>query len=103
MATFVALIHDTCMSTRTIRETVNHLTAFEYLAKRMQITLKEIYWTYGQYDGIVILEAPDYEKVSALMTLLSSTNSVQTEVLRAYSRNEMNQILTRFERLSSNN
>jgi len=83
------------MSARSIKETVERVSNFEQMAMDLGITVMEIYWTQGQYDGLAILEAPDSDSISALMLMLNSTGNVRTETFRAYSRDDMIKILAK--------
>jgi uncharacterized protein with GYD domain len=55
-----------------------------------EIKLKEIM---GRYDVVVVTEAPDDETISRAMLSLGSVGNVRTETLRAFSAQEMGQLL----------
>jgi len=52
-----------------------------------------MYWTLGRHDIIVICEAPDDESSTALMLSVASRGYVRSETLRAFSFEEMKQVL----------
>ena len=58
--------------------------------------MKEIFWTQGAYDMVVMVEAPDDASVSAVALAIGSAGNVRGRTLRAYSKDEMNAILTKF-------
>ena len=60
----------------------------------------EEYWTMGAYDGVVIIEAPDDETVSAFMLKVGSLGNVRSQTLHAFRRNEMESIRRRLSRAS---
>jgi uncharacterized protein with GYD domain len=66
---------------------------FQTMAKKMQVSIKDIYWTMGHYDVVVIMEAPDDQAISRLMLGLGALGNVKSASLRAYSAQEMNQLL----------
>jgi len=47
----------------------------------------------GHYDVVVIMEAPDDKAISGLMLGLCALGNVKSETLRAFSTQEMTQIL----------
>ena len=55
--------------------------------------MKDIFWTLGPFDGLVVFDAPDEETATALMLHLSSFGNVHTQTARAYEATEMEQIL----------
>ena len=63
------------------------------MAKKSGVTVKDMYWTLGQYDVIAICEAPDDEAATALSLSVCSRGNVRSETLRAFSFDEMKTIL----------
>jgi uncharacterized protein with GYD domain len=59
----------------------------------MNVKVREMYWTLGRYDVVVVAEAPDDETIIRLTLGLGMLGNVTTETLRAFSAQEMNQIL----------
>jgi uncharacterized protein with GYD domain len=55
--------------------------------------MKDIYWTLGTYDGVVIFEAPDEETLAAVGLALGALGNVRTQTARALSLDEMNAVL----------
>jgi uncharacterized protein with GYD domain len=49
----------------------------------------------GQYDMVVTLEAPDDAAVSAYALAVGAAGNIRGQTLRAYSRDEMNAILSK--------
>jgi uncharacterized protein with GYD domain len=69
--------------------TTKRAEAFKNLAKQLGCTVKEIYWTQGQYDAVTILEAPD----EAAATALARLGNIRTNTLRAFTATELAPIL----------
>jgi len=95
MATFIALIDYTEQGVRSIQESPQRATVFVEQAKQMGVTVKDLYWTYGGHDGVLILEAPDDHAASALLLELARAGNVRAQTLRAYDRAEMEEVLAR--------
>lgn len=93
MPTYVVLGKYTLQGIRNIKETTERAESFRNLAKRMKVTVKEIYWTMGQYDIVTIIDAPDDATATRLLLAAGSMGNVQTQTLRAYNADEIGKIL----------
>jgi uncharacterized protein with GYD domain len=54
-----------------------------------------VYITLGQYDVVEIFEAPDDETAAEILMHLQRSGAVQTETLRAFTREEAEGIIRR--------
>ncbi len=95
MATYVGLINYTEQGIRNIQDAPSRAQAFIGKAKEAGVTVKQLLWTVGAYDGLVILEAPDDETVSGLFLSLARAGNVRTQTLRAFDAGEMQQVLSK--------
>lgn len=95
MTTFIALITETDQGELNIRDSVTRAAAFHDEASRFGVAVKDIYWTLGQYDGVLIFDAPDDETAAALLHHLSAKGAVRTNAMRAFTAKEMRSILQR--------
>jgi uncharacterized protein with GYD domain len=93
MATFITTIKFTPQGLATIRDTCKRAAAFKEAAKSLGAKVKEIYWTQGAFDGLLIFEAPDDETASALMLHAASQGNVHTHTVRAFTAPEMEKVL----------
>jgi uncharacterized protein with GYD domain len=93
MANFVVLAGFTDQGIRNVKETISRAEAFKQMAKKSGVTVKDMYWTLGQYDVIAICEAADDETASALSLSVGSRGNVRSQTLRAFSFDEMKPIL----------
>ncbi|MGC2409502.1 MAG: GYD domain-containing protein, partial [Methyloceanibacter sp.] len=93
MATFIVLAGFTDQGIRNVKETISRAEAFKEMAKKNGVTIKDMYWTLGQYDVIAICEAPDDEAATALSLSVCSRGNVRSMTLRAFSFDEMKKIL----------
>ncbi|HAH64478.1 MAG TPA: GYD family protein [Rhizobiales bacterium] len=85
--------HDTDQGIRNVKETIGRAEAFKEMAEKSGITVKDLYWTLGQYDVIAVCEGPDDEAATALSLSVSSRGNVRSQTLRAFSFDEMKLIL----------
>ena len=72
MGTYITLIDYTEQGARTIAESPDRADAFIEAARASGVTVKDVYWTFGGHDGVLILEAPDDKSVSTLLLSLDS-------------------------------
>ncbi len=93
MATFVSSIKFTAQGIQNIRDTSKRAAALKAAAKKAGVKIKEIYWTLGPSDGLLVFEAADDETATALMLHLSSQGNVQTQTSRAFTAGEIDKIL----------
>ena len=57
--------------------------------------MKDIFWTQGRYDIVIVVEAPDELSATALNLSLSALGNIRTELLRAFSSAEMMNIVAK--------
>jgi uncharacterized protein with GYD domain len=60
---------------------------------RLGIKIRGWYLTQGRYDIVVLAEAPDAETMLAQAAGVAGTGNMRTETLRAYSLDEVEQVL----------
>jgi uncharacterized protein with GYD domain len=93
MATYVVLVNFTDQGIRNVKDTKKRAEAFREMAKKVGVTVKETYWTLGQYDVVATLEAPDAATVTALNLSVGAMGNVRTQTLPAFSADEIGGIL----------
>jgi len=97
MPSYVCLIQFTDQGIRSIQDTVKRGDAAMAEAQKLGMKIVEEYWTMGAYDGVVIMEAPDDETMSAFILKVGSLGNVKGQTLRAFRRNEMEGILAKIK------
>ena len=93
MATYVMLAHFTERGIMNVKNTAQRAEEFKLMAIRHGAAVRETFWTLGQYDVVVIVQAPDEMTVTALGLSLGTLGFVRTQTLRAFSEAEMQTIL----------
>lgn len=93
MAMFISLVNFTDQGIRNIKDSPKRAKAFEDMAKKFGATVKALYWTQGQYDLVVAVEAPDEAIMSALMLSIGGVGNVRSQTLRAFNAAEMGAII----------
>ena len=95
MATYIVLNTLTDQGIRSIKDTTSRAGAARDLAKKFGVTMKDVYWTLGQYDVVAIFEAADDAAMTAFTLALGSQGNVHTQILRAFDQNEMKGVLAK--------
>jgi uncharacterized protein with GYD domain len=95
MATYVLLLNFTDQGIRNIKDTAKRAEAFKKIADKTGAKVKEVYWTLGQYDGVLIFEAPEEATATALGLSLGTLGNVRTQTLRAFSAEEIGRVLSK--------
>ena len=95
MAAFISLLNFTELGVKNFRSSPDRSEAFKAMAKKMGVTVKDIYWTIGAYDIVLVLDAPDDETVAALIFSLASLGNVKTQTLRAFDSTQLKKIISK--------
>jgi uncharacterized protein with GYD domain len=93
MPTYISLINWTEQGLRAAKDTVDRASAAATAAESMGGKIKDIYWTVGPYDIVVVAEFPDDATGTAFLLALGAQGNVRTTTLRAFDRDEVAEIL----------
>ena len=93
MALFIVLANFTEQGIRNVKDSPKRAEAFRDMAKKCGVTVKDTFWTLGEYDIVAILEAPDDVSITALGLSLGALGNVRTQTLRAFSSADIKSIL----------
>jgi len=93
MPTYVGLVKFTDQGIRNVKETTKRAKSFQEMAEKAKVKVREILWTMGRYDLVLVIDAPNDETLSRLTLGLGMLGNVKTETLKAFSAQEMDQIL----------
>jgi uncharacterized protein with GYD domain len=84
MTTFIALLDYTDQGIRNIKESPQRADQFNKIAERAGARVVAQYWTLGNHDGVLVLEAPSDEIAASILLNLSASGNVRTTTLRAF-------------------
>ena len=93
MATYIILVNYTQQGIQGIKQSPERLDAARNAFKAMGANLDKWYLTLGQYDAVVISEAPDDETAAKLALMVSSLGNVRTQTLRAFTEDEYRKLI----------
>ena len=95
MATFISLVNFTEQGIQNYKVSPERAAKFKSMAQKAGATVKEIYWTIGTCDAVIIMDAADDETMAAIMLGLGSLGNVRTQTLRAFNSSEMEQVISK--------
>jgi uncharacterized protein with GYD domain len=93
MATYVMLIRYTQQGVQNIKDSPSRLDAAKKAFRAMGAELKQWFLAMGQYDAIVVAEAPNDETVAKLALAIGSLGSIRSETLRVFTEDEYRKII----------
>lgn len=95
MHTFIALLNFTDQGIHNLEDSPHRADMFTEVAERAGARVKDVYWTLGNHDGVLIIEAPDDETAAAVLLSLAQAGNVRTKTLRAFDWPEFQAVLDR--------
>jgi uncharacterized protein with GYD domain len=95
MARCVLLLKFTDKGIAAIKDSPARADAFREAVAVAGAKVEAQLWMHGEYDGLVILSAPDEATLSALALQLGSRGFVRTTVCRAFDEAEFKATLTK--------
>jgi len=93
MPTYITLGRWTQQGIERVKESPKRLDGFKQLVKSAGGEVKGFYMVTGQYDIVVISEAPDDEAMAKVALATASKGGVKTETLRAFTEDEYRKIV----------
>ena len=93
MATYILLVRWTQQGIGNIKKSPARLDEAKQAFQAMGAELKEFYLVTGQYDMVVVAEAPDDETIAKLILSVGSRGAVRTETLRAFTEEQYREII----------
>ena len=93
MATFVVLSKLTDEGAKNLRNLPEQVQANLQRGERLGIKIQGWYLTQGEYDIVVIADAPDAETILAQTVAVLGTGNSHTQTLRAFTLDEFRQAL----------
>jgi len=93
MPTYVGLAKFTDQGIRNVKDTTKRAKQTREIAEKVGGEVREVLWTMGRYDVVLIIDAPNDEALSRMTLALGMLGNLKTETLKAFSAQEMDQIL----------
>jgi uncharacterized protein with GYD domain len=93
MATYILLANFTDQGIRKIADSPKRVDAFKDMAKKCGATVKDVFWTLGEYDIVAVIDAPDDISMTALGLSTGALGNIRTQTLRAFTQADMKTII----------
>ena len=93
MPTYITLAKWTNKGIEKIKESPARLDALKKGVQSLGGTVKAFYMVTGQYDMVLVLEAPDAETAAKVLLATGAKGSVSTETFHAFTEEEYRKII----------
>ena len=93
--TYLSLVRFTDKGIQGAKQTTQRLSAWAAKVQSMGVTIKQMYWTLGEYDQVCIFEAPDDETAASVLLAADMLGNIRSQTMRAFTAAEMDKILAR--------
>ena len=88
MSHYILLINWTDQGISRIKESSERYNSFKASVEKAGGKLIGGYYTFGEYDVVIIIEAPNDEAVMSIMLKVGSAGNVRTKTLKAFDADE---------------
>ena len=88
MSHYILLINWTEQGRNKIKESSDRYNSFKASLEKAGGKVSGCYYTFGEYDVVIIMEAPNDETVMSLMLKVGSVGNVKTKTLKAFDVDE---------------
>jgi uncharacterized protein with GYD domain len=95
MPTYVLLVDWTPQGVQAVEQTVERLNQGSQMAEAFGCKVEHVWWTQGGHDMVSVMTAPDEQAMVAFTLALVRLGNLRTTTLRAWSIDEMREILGR--------
>ena|SRR5205809_7327657 len=93
MATYISLVQFTDKGMQAAKQTTRRIADWAAKVQSMGVSIKQMYWTLGQYDQVCVFEAPDDETAAIALLSADMLGNIRTQTMRAFTAAEMEKIL----------
>ena len=94
MPTYISLFRMTQKGSEHLRMGPERVTAAKRAFQSMGAEIKSFFLVFGQYDAVIISEAPDDETIAKALLALKSLGYVRSETQRAFTEYEYRSIIS---------
>jgi uncharacterized protein with GYD domain len=93
MAMYIVLANLADQGIRNVKDTAKRAGTGKELAKKLRASLKDIFWTVGQYIVVAIVEAPYNKVITSFGLDWTKLGNLRAQTLPAFSSADMSAIL----------
>lgn len=96
MAINISLVNFTEQGIKSIKDSPKRAQGFRDLAKKHGVSVRDIYWTAGQYDMVVITEGTE-EALATVLLSVAKLGNVRSQTLQAMDQETFQRVLGKVE------
>ena len=93
MSTYICLSNWTQKGIENVRESPTRLDAAREEWEKEGATIRDFFMTTGQYDLVLVVEAPDDAMLAKVLLRQASKGAIRTTTLRAFSETDYRAII----------
>jgi uncharacterized protein with GYD domain len=95
MPTYISLVQFTDKGIQAAKDTTRRVADWSAKVQPMGVSIKQMYWTLGEYDQVCIFDAPDDETAAGVLLAADMLGNIRTQTMRAFTAPEMEKILAK--------
>lgn len=95
MPTYISLLNYTEQGISTVESSPDRIEAAKDLAEELGGEFQAFYLTFGQYDGVAIVDFPDEETAAEYALTIGKGGNARTETLKALTEEEFREVTER--------
>jgi len=93
MPRYISLLNWTQQGIQMVKESPARLDGAKKVFKSMGAEIKEFFLVTGQYDLVIIAEAPDDEAIAKAILAIASKGNIKSQTFRAFTEKEYRKII----------
>ncbi len=86
MATYISLVQFTDKGIQAAKQTTKRIADWAAEVQSKGVSVKQMYWTLGQYDQVCVIEAPDDETAASVLLTADMLGNIRTQTMRMLPR-----------------
>lgn len=95
MATFITQMSYTQQGIANIKDSPGRIDSAREQLSSMGVTIKDFYLTMGEYDALIVVDAPDAATAATALLVTGMQGNVSTTTMAALTEDEFRQIVAR--------
>ena len=95
MPLYVALVNWTDQGIKHYRDSVRRAEDYRGLVEKNGGQVRQLVWTLGEYDVVVVTDFPDDETATAVALQTGALGSIRTKTMKAFDAEQMSAIIQR--------
>jgi uncharacterized protein with GYD domain len=95
MPTYISLVQFTEKGIQAAKQTTVRVADWAAKVQSMGVSVKEMYWTLGQYHQVCVFDTPDDETAASVLLAADMLDNIRTQTMRAFTASELDKILAK--------